>query len=147
MPFIAIVFSTPEKKFWLTQVVQQCTKMLRPPSFSSSVAALGCFLVTFSTFTSAAIISLSSQVPIESAAILSFVDSRFKEKGIHNQLREISSGTSLRKLTTVSSDSNASGTGWVGIQALTAFFVIIAAVAFALFLRPSSINRSQYQPV
>jgi hypothetical protein len=121
--------------------------MLRPPTFSSSVAALGCFLVTFSTFTSAAIISLSSQVPIESAAILSFVDSRFKEEQIHNQLRETPSGTSLRKLTTVSSDSNASGTGWVGIQALTAFFVIIAAVAFALFLRPSSINRSQYQPV
>jgi ABC-type transport system involved in multi-copper enzyme maturation permease subunit len=123
------------------------TNMIRHPSFSTPIATLGCFLAIFLTFTSAAIISLSSQVPTESAAILSFVDSWLKEAQISHQLREFPTRTSLRKMTTISSDSNASGTGWVGIQALTAFFVIIAAVAFALFLRPSSINRSQYQPV
>ena len=52
-----------------------------------------------------------------------------------------------RNLATMKSNSNPSGTGWVGLQAITAFFVIIAAVAFALFLRPISVNRSQYQPV
>ena len=54
-----------------------------------------------------------------------------------------------RNLATLStsSTSNPSGTGWVGLQAITAFFVIMAAVAFALFLRPISTNRSQYQPV
>ena len=45
-----------------------------------------------------------------------------------------------------SDNANTSGTGWVGLQAITAFFVIIAAVAFALFLRPTT-NRSQYQPL
>ena len=56
---------------------------------------------------------------------------------------------SSRNLATLStsSTSNPSGTGWVGLQAITAFFVIMAAVAFALFLRPISTNRSQYQPV
>jgi hypothetical protein len=43
-------------------------------------------------------------------------------------------------------DKNVSGTGWVGLQAITAFFVIIAAVAFALFLRPTT-NRSNYDPL
>ena len=121
--------------------------MLRFPSPFSIVAALGCFLVTFSTFTTAAMMSLSSQDSTESATILSFVDVTFGEDEINKQLRDFPSTTSFRKLTTASSDNNASGTGWVGIQALTAFFVIIAAVAFALFLRPSAINRSQYQPV
>ena len=46
----------------------------------------------------------------------------------------------------LTSNANTSGTGWVGLQAITAFFVIIAAVAFALFLRPTT-NRSQYQPL
>ena len=46
----------------------------------------------------------------------------------------------------LTSNANSSGTGWVGLQAITAFFVIIAAVAFALFLRPTT-NRSQYQPL
>ena len=52
-----------------------------------------------------------------------------------------------RHLATVSGNNNPSGTGWIGLQAITAFFVIIAVVAFALFLRPTTTNRSQYQPV
>lgn len=52
-----------------------------------------------------------------------------------------------RYLATVSDNNNPSGTGWIGLQAITAFFVIIAVVAFALFLRPTTTNRSQYQPV
>lgn len=118
-------------------------------SVSNTPAAIGCFLVTFSTFASAAIISLSPQDPTESAMSPSFVEASLKTDQISFPLQDVPWRASFRKLTTpsLSSDSNASGTGWVGIQALTAFFVIIAAVAFALFLRPSSINRSQYQPV
>lgn len=59
----------------------------------------------------------------------------------------INYSNSFRGLSSISSNSNPSGTGWVGIQAITAFFVIIAAVAFALFLRPSAISRAQYMPV
>lgn len=55
--------------------------------------------------------------------------------------------SSFRILSAPSTSSTSSGSGWVGIQAITVFFVIIAAVGFALFLRPSSINRAQYQPV
>jgi hypothetical protein len=42
---------------------------------------------------------------------------------------------------------------WVGLQALTAFFIIAAAVAFAVMLRPffqrnlSESRRFEYQPL
>lgn len=64
-----------------------------------------------------------------------------------DRLNKLSIVSFSRHLATISSNSNPSGTGWVGLQAITAFFVIIAVVAFALFLRPTTINRSQYQPV
>lgn len=46
-----------------------------------------------------------------------------------------------------SNSDNNKATGWVGLQAMTAFFVIIAAVGFALFIRPITNNRSGYQPL
>ena len=69
----------------------------------------------------------------------------FKSDSAHNSKVQMKS--SFRKLAAPSANGSSSGSGWVGIQAITVFFVILAAVAFALFLRPSSINRSQYQPV
>ena len=126
-------------------VFQNCPKMLRLSSLIIKLAAFGCFLMTYSSLSSAAI-SLS-QDPTESTTILRLDEPSFKEEMMSNPLPELHLRTSFRNLATMSADSNASGTGWVGIQALTAFFVIIAAVAFALFLRPSAINRSQYQPV
>lgn len=39
---------------------------------------------------------------------------------------------------------------WVGLQAFTAFFVIVAAIACALLLRPvvaSQLTARQYQPI
>jgi hypothetical protein len=69
-----------------------------------------------------------------------------KSPDIYSGSQQIDSNL-FRGLSSISSNSNPSGTGWVGIQAITAFFVIIAAVAFALFLRPSAISRAQYMPV
>ena len=70
-----------------------------------------------------------------------------KSPDIYADSQQIDYLKSFRGLASISSNSNPSGTGWVGIQAITAFFVIIAAVAFALFLRPSAISRAQYMPV
>ena len=70
-----------------------------------------------------------------------------KSPDIYAGSQQINHSNSFRGLASISSNSNPSGTGWVGIQAITAFFVIIAAVAFALFLRPSAISRAQYMPV
>lgn len=54
----------------------------------------------------------------------------------------------LRRMGDISSgDNDHIATGWVGLQAMTAFFVIIAAVGFALFIRPMTNSRSGYQPL
>lgn len=44
-----------------------------------------------------------------------------------------------------------SATTWVGLQALTAFFIIVAAIAFAMLVRPlvhtNLMTARQYQPI
>ena len=82
---------------------------------------------------------ISEQVRPASAKVVFKYDSAHDSKVLMKSF--------FRKLAAPSASGSSSGSGWVGIQAITVFFVILAAVAFALFLRPSSINRSQYQPV
>lgn len=86
--------------------------------------------------------SKDSSIEEERLAALGFFSNSVPNYRSQGQIKRF-----IRKLAAPSASSSSSGSGWVGIQAITVFLVIIAAVAFALFLRPSSINRSQYQPV
>ena len=102
-------------------------------------------------------VSLTSAIALESPTHISLSPVGAQKSGSHNdiikrlrvsdELIDFPGVRLSRRLATVSANNNPSGTGWIGLQAITAFFVIIAVVAFALFLRPTTTNRSQYQPV
>lgn len=73
---------------------------------------------------------------------------QFQNNGNNADVKNVKGDKVLRRMGDISSgDNDHIATGWVGLQAMTAFFVIIAAVGFALFIRPMTNSRSGYQPL